>query len=302
MALWNQYFTPTNLDEATALLSRFNGQACVIAGGTDLILDLQQGNHSPVEALVDVTKINALKSITLENGVFTLGAGVTHTQIVRHPDLGAKATCLVESCGVVGGPQVRNVGTIGGNVAHALPAGDGTTSLVALDAQVEVVKDGQRRWVHILDMFKGPGKSLLDTSRDILIRFKFNACGPHQGSAFNRIMRPQGVALPILGCAVWVELDESGQTIADARLCVGPVAATPTRPRQTEAALIGQPATEQTIEAAIVAAGAELHPRTSKYRATSEYRQMMIDVLLRRTLPLAIERAGTGKAKPEFGA
>lgn len=302
MALWNHYFTPQSLTEAADLLAQFDGRACVVAGGTDLILDLQQGQHPPVEALVDITRIEELKTITRYADKLAVGAGVTHAQLVRHPDIAARATCLAESCGVVGGPQVRNVGTLGGNVAHALPAGDGTTSLVALDAQVEFIKDNQRQWAPILDMFTGPGQSLLNSGRDILLQFQFDLCGPRQATAFSRIMRPQGVALPILGCAVWVELDEAGQNFTNARVCVGPVAAVPVRARQTEAALINQPATAQTINAAITVAGQELHPRTSKYRATAHYRRLMIDVLLRRTLSKAIDRAVSDTAQPEFGA
>lgn len=302
MALWNQYYTPATVDDALTLLDSYHGEALIVAGGTDLILDLQQGNHPPVKALVDITKIKDIDTIAFENGEFNLGAGVTHAKIVRHTDIRARATCLAESCGVVGGPQVRNVGTLGGNVAHALPAGDGTISLVVLDAQVEVIKDGSRQWLPILDMFVGPGQSVLDTSKDILLSFRFKGTQKNQGTAFNRIMRPQGVALPILGCAVWVELSDDHQQIADARLCIGPVAKTPIRASKTEAALIGKAPTEASILAAIDVAMDELHPRTSKFRATAEYRQMMIDVLLRRTLPKAIERAKSGISTPEFGA
>src|SRR4030095_10435782 len=119
------------------------------------------------------------------------------------------ATCLIESCGVVGGPQVRNVATLGGNVAHALPAGDGTTSLVALDAEAEIIHLGNRKWLPIRELFLGPGQSLLDSSRDLLLRFRFKACADGEASAFKRIMRPQGVALPVLGCAVSVRLDST---------------------------------------------------------------------------------------------
>lgn len=302
MALWKQYFTPATVDDALALLEEYSGEAQIVAGGTDLILDLQQGNHPPVAALIDITRIPQMDTIALNDNTFSLGANVTHANIVTHPDIGVRATCLAESCGVVGGPQVRNVGTLGGNVAHALPAGDGTTSLVALDAQVDIIKNGERQRVHILDMFTGPGQSLIDSSRDILLGFEFAATTAGQGSAFNRIMRPQGVALPILGCAVWVQLDDARATIADVRLCIGPVAKTPLRARETEVALIGRAATAETVQNAVTVALAELHPRTSKYRATAEYRQMMIDVLLRRTLPKAIERAKTGVAVPELGA
>ena len=299
MTLWNHYYTPTSVDEALALLAHYQGQARVIAGGTDLLLDIRQGHVPPQEALIDITRIGDLCGIHQDGDWLTIGAGVTHTQIVASPVINARATCLVESCGVVGGPQVRNVGTLGGNVAHALPAGDGTTSLVALDAEVEVVQEGERRWVPIGAMFRGPGMSLLDPTRDLLIRFRFKLCGSGEATAFKRIMRPQGVALPILGCAAWIRLDESRARCEDIRVCIGPVDKIPTRATAVEAVVRGEPVTDEIVERAVMTAHESLRPRTSKYRATADYRREMIDVLLRRVLPLAAERARTGEAIPE---
>jgi carbon-monoxide dehydrogenase medium subunit len=303
MTTWNHYHTPASVDEALKLLSDYDGQARVVGGGTDLLLDMQQGHHPPVEALVDVTRIEGLAQIRQNDDKVTIGAGVTHTQIVESDTLVAGATCLVESCGVVGGPQVRNVGTLGGNVAHALPAADGTTSLVALDAQVEIAQGGERRWVHILEMFKGPGQSLIDSTRDLLLNFRFRLCAPGEATAFKRIMRPQGVALPVLGCAVWVRLND-GQTIDDTRVCISPVAPTPVRVSPIEEILRGasvgdENALQATLDTACETARGELHPRTSKYRATAEYRIEMADTLLRRALKLAVTRAQTGEAVPE---
>ncbi len=299
MALWKHYYTPATVEEALALLRTYQGGARVIAGGTDLLLDIKQGHLPRPEALVDITRIPGMSDLRQEEDEFYLGAAVTHAQIVDSPVLAARATCLVESCGVVGGPQVRNVGTIGGNVAHALPAGDGTTSLIALDATADVVLSGVRQWLPLGELFVGPGESRLDQTRDLLIGFRFRLCGPHEGTAFKRIMRPQGVALPILGCAVWVRLDESGEHYADARICIGPVSKVPARAQAVEEALRGQPVGAAAVERAVTVARQTLHPRTSKYRATAEYRQEMIEVLLRRVLPLAAERARTGEAIPE---
>ena len=299
MKLWERYHTPSSIDEALALLAQYDGAAKIIAGGTDLLVEMRDGHHEPYPALVDVTTIGELRQIEPSDDMISLGAGVTHTQIVKSALLSSRATCLVESCGVVGGPQVRNVGTLGGNVAHALPAGDGTTSLVALNAEADIIKDGEARRVPILDMFLGPGKSLIDSTRDLLVRFHFKLAGPREASAFKRIMRPQGVALPVLGCAVWVCLDESGEHYEDARVCLAPIAPTPQRVSEVEKALIGQPTTDETLEKAVDAALETIQPRTSKYRATAEYRREMIAVLLRRSLPLAVNRAQTGKAVPE---
>jgi carbon-monoxide dehydrogenase medium subunit len=299
MSLWTHYHTPTTVDEALALLASYQGRARVIAGGTDLLLDIKQGHLPRPDALVDITRISGIAALRQEGEMMALGAGVTHAQIVAEPVLAARATCLVESCGVVGGPQVRNVGTLGGNVAHALPAGDGTTSLVALDAEADVALDGVRQWLPLCALFVGAGQSRLDQTRDVLVGFRFRLCGPREGSAFKRIMRPQGVALPILGCAAWVRLDESGERFADLRICLGPVAHVPARAEAVEGALRGALVGAEAVERAVIAARQTLRPRTSKYRATAEYRQEMIEVLLRRVLPLAAQRARSGEAIPE---
>jgi CO/xanthine dehydrogenase FAD-binding subunit len=200
---------------------------------------------------------------------------------------------------VVGGPQVRNVATLGGNVAHGLPAADGTTSLVALDAEAEIVQGGERRWVPIGAMFKGPGQSLLDPTRDLLLNLRFRLCGAGEATAFTRIMRPQGVALPVLGCAAWLRLAGDEHTVEDVRVCIGPVAPVPTRAESVEAILHGERFDEALLDGAVEAARRDLHPRTSKFRATANYRVEMIEVVLRRTLPLAVERARSGEAVPQ---
>src|SRR5574341_418307 len=301
---WKHYHSPASVGEALEVLARYASHAQIVAGGTDLLLDIEHGSHPPVEALIDITRIPELRGIQpVDDDAVRIGAAATHTEIVRSPVISARATCLVESCGVVGGPQVRNVATLGGNVAHALPAADGTVSLVALDARVDIVKDGERRRVRIGDMFRGPGQSLLDPTRDLLISFEAALCREGEGTAFKRIMRPQGVALPVLGCAIWVRLHDR-QVVEDVRVCIAPVAPTPSRLSETEAALRGLPisgaeALEETLDSAAKALRGEIHPRTSKYRATAEYRLEMAEVLLRGALAKAIERARTGEAIPD---
>ncbi|MGQ9889312.1 MAG: FAD binding domain-containing protein [Aggregatilineales bacterium] len=303
MQLWKEYHTPATVEEALALLASYDGRARVIAGGTDLLIDMQYNQSEadlPLSGLVDVTGIEEMTRIIHDGETCLIGAAVTHAAVVKSALLESRATCLVESCGVVGGPQVRNVGTLGGNVAHALPAGDGTTSLVALAAEAEVAwADGRREWLPINKLFKGPGQSALDSARDVLVAFRFRLCGPGEATAFKRIMRPQGVALPVLGCAVWVRLDRDCERVADARVCIGPISSVPSRAAAIEAALRGQPANSSAVEIAVQAARSSLHPRTSKYRATAEYREMMSQTLLEQSLPLAFQRARTGTAQAE---
>lgn len=305
MALWQRYHRPATVEDALRLLQEHDGSAQLIAGGTDLLLDMQQGRHASAEAMVDVTGIAGMAHIGEEDGFIEIGAAATHTQIVKSDLIVQRATCLVESCGVIGGPQVRNVATLGGNVAHALPAADGSTALVALDARAEVASQHGRAWRPILDLFKGPGISTLEPGREMLTRFRFRATGSGTGTAFKRIMRPQGVALPILACAVWVDVGDAAgpgalneAPVRDVRICIGPVRPVPTRAANAEAALRGR-SLGQALEDCVAAGRAEFMPRTSKHRASAEYRLEMIDVLLRRALPLATTRALGAKIIPE---
>jgi carbon-monoxide dehydrogenase medium subunit len=293
MKLWNNYHVATSIEDALEILAQHEGRAQVVAGGTDLLLDIQQGNHAPVAMLVDITRIPEITRITVDTAASTvlIGAGVTHSAIEAHPALASGATCLTESCGVVGGPQVRNVATLGGNIAHALPAADGTLSLVALRARAEVATSAGRAWRPIESLFVGAGKSAIDPRSELITRFEVPLARTGEASAFKRIMRPQGVALPILGCAIWVALDDSRQVISDVSICLGPTGPVPAHAALVEDAIRGLPATPATIAHAAQVGRATLHPRTSKYRATVEYRIEMIEVLIRDALTMALQRA-----------
>jgi carbon-monoxide dehydrogenase medium subunit len=300
--LWERYHAPCTVAGALTCLKQYNGEARIIAGGTDLLIDLQhveKGAHS-LAALVDVTSVPEMTRIAASDNWLHIGAAVTHTAIVTSHLLEREATCLVESCGVVGGLQVRNVATLGGNVAHALPAGDGTTSLVALAAEADVAwHDGRREWLPVTQIFHGPGVSALDSTRDVLAGFRFRVGSAGSASAFKRIMRPQGVALPVLGCSAWVQLDEERDSFADLRICIGPVDRVPVRASLVEHELRGQPVSDEVIRRVAASAREMLHPRASKYRASAEYRSHMIETLLNQVLPLAIERARSEVARAE---
>jgi CO/xanthine dehydrogenase FAD-binding subunit len=291
--LWQDYHLPTTLDAALDLLARYDGQARVVAGGTDLILEMQQGHVAPVAALVDVTRIEGLDEIRLADGWIVIGAGVTHAQIVQSATLQQQARALVESCGQVGGPQVRSVATLCGNVAHALPAADGTVSLLALDAEGLVATRAGQTWQPLPTLFRGPGESAIDSTREILAAVRFRATGPGEGSAFVRVMRPQGVALPILGVAAWVRLaaTDDRSHYDQVRIVVSPAGPVPFRAHQAEAALAGAPVGDESTTRAVELALAEARLRTSKYRATREYRSEMIRTLLPKALDAAVARA-----------
>jgi carbon-monoxide dehydrogenase medium subunit len=299
MTLWKHYHLPHTVEEAVELLEGYAGRARVVGGGTDLILEMQQGHQPPVEALVDPTRIPGLDQIVSEGSYLVIGAGVTHTQITTDPQVAQGGTCLAESCGVIGGPQVRNVGTLAGNVAHALPAADGTIGLLALGGEAEItgMEMGRAaspivsRWVRLEELFLGPGKSAIDCTRELITRLRFVPTAPGEGSAFQRMMRPQGVALPMINMAVRLRLDEAGHRVYDTRVTIGPTGPTPFLATQTMNFLYGQPATPGIFAQAAETALGEVHLRTSRHRATDEYRTEMIRTLLPRTLAKAAERA-----------
>jgi carbon-monoxide dehydrogenase medium subunit len=302
MHRWQAYHTPTTVAEALSLLHEHQKKARIIAGGTDLILDMEGAHTAPIEVLVDVTKITGIDRIAREDGWIVLGAGITHTQIEGSPLLRSHAACLTESCGVIGGPQVRNVATLGGNVAHALPAADGTIGLLALEAEVEVAAHGGRHtWQPLLSIFAGPGRNRLAPDQ-MLHAFRFRPIAARAGNAFDRIMRPQGVALPVLAIAARVQLDATLRRVEDAVIAIGPAGPTPFRASGAEEALTAAKVFDDAaVENAVAAAQAQARLRTSKYRASQEYRREMIGVLLKRVLQAAVERArmNVAPAEPE---
>ena len=154
-----------------------------IAGGTDLMLDLAQGRHAPVQTLVDVTSVAEMIALEQRGDELFVGASVPVNRIALDPLVGRHAQALVEACELIAGPQVRNTATLGGNVAHALPAADGAIALTALDAQAEVASLSGTRRVPFTSLFLGPGKSAIDKSKEIIVGFQLPITNYHQSSA-----------------------------------------------------------------------------------------------------------------------
>jgi len=289
MNLWQQYLRPSSITEALHLLSSAPAPVCVIAGGTDLMLDLRQGRHAPVHTLVDLNDIPEMTALEEREGKLFIGAAVPISRIAFSALASKHALALVEACNLIGGPQVRNMTTLGGNVAHALPAADGTIAMIALDVQAEIADIKNRRRVPLAELFVGPGQSSLITGQELLVGFYIPCAAPQQASAFKRIMRDQGVALPILNLAVWLErkLDR----ITKVRIAVGPSGPTPQRIVAAEDILRGQPLTAEVCNNALEVLLQQVHFRTSPHRASAEYRQHLVASLLMDTLETAWQRA-----------
>jgi CO/xanthine dehydrogenase FAD-binding subunit len=294
---WKNYHTPETVDAAIDLLSHYDGRALVIGGGTDLLLEIQQGLRPPAHAMVDTSRIARLNRITTEEGYIVIGCAVTHSQIIQDQGITQHGTCLVEACGVIGGPQVRNVGTLAGNVAHALPAGDGSIALLALDGEIEIADSMGSRWMPLQMAFLGPGKSVIDHHRTLLTRLRFRPAGALEASAFHRIMRPQGVALPIIAMAARLQLDHHNH-ISSVRISVGPAGPVPCLAETAMESLIGAAPSTERFSQATEAALQQISLRSSQYRATRKYREEMIRTHLPRVLARSAERAVSGHAVP----
>jgi len=289
MTIWKNYYIAQTVDDALKALADAPGDARLIAGGTDLLLDLQQGRHPPLDTLVDITHIPEMRLVEERQKLLFIGAGLALNKVVASPLVQQHTPALFDAASLIGGPQVRNTATLGGNVSHALPAADGTIGLLALGAEAEVASLESRRRIPLQDLFRGPGKSSLDPHRDLLVGFYLPLRKPGQASAFRRVMRPQGVAIAILNMAVWLERSE--ETISDVRISIGPAGPTPMRAHKTEDQLRGQRPDSQTMTRALEALLLETHFRTSPHRATAEYRRKMAGVLLQDTFEVAWRRA-----------
>lgn len=291
MKLWQKYLRPKSVTEALHMLETSPDPACPIAGGTDLILEIQQGRLAPVHTMVDLNDISELTTLEIRNGQLFIGAAVPISRIALSNLAREHVQALVDACNLIGGPQVRNVATLGGNIAHALPAADGTIALLALDAQAEVADSRKRRRVPIASLFVGPGKSSLRIGREILVGFTIPLKTPHQGSAFKRIMRDQGIALPILNLAVWLEVKLNH--ISEVRIAIGPSGPVPQRINTAENVLRNQSFNTEACNEAIAAILNQVNFCTSPYRASKEYRQELVGVLLREALDASWQRANS---------
>lgn len=293
MSIWTDYVVADTLERALAALSEAPGPARPVAGGTDLLLEMQQGRRDSVHTLVDVSRIPELLALELRDDHLFVGAAVPVREIAGSPLVREHAEAVAEAAGLIGGPQVRNSATLGGNVAHALPAADGMIGLAALGATAEIAgTDGSRR-APILSLFLAPGRSSLGPT-EILIGFRLPIRGAGEASAFARIMRPQGVALPILNAAVWMR--RNGETVEEIRIAVGPSGPVPVRASAIEQLVAGR-RWDQTLRDAVQASvRSSFHFRTSAMRAGAEYRFELCEVLLDDVIGSAFGRAAIGAA------
>ncbi len=286
--MWDDYLFPQSVEEALEMLETHGGQARIIAGGTDLVIQSERG-RMPARVMVDITRIPGLSRVEERDGFIYVGAQVTHAQVAASVSIQSRANVLAEACGSVGGPQIRNVGTLVGNVVNALPAADGAIALFALDAEAEVSERTGGRWTAIADLYAGVGRCMVDSCEAMITQLRFPALGDGEAGAFERLAKRKALILPILNAAVVVGLD--GGKVKTARIAIGPVATTPFVATEAAEALMGSVPDEGSIARAAKLASDAAQPRDSLLRGSAEYRKSMVEVLVRRALTRAVARA-----------
>lgn len=279
------------LQELLERLRELHGRGRVVAGGTDLIVQLKEMDESskPV-TLLDVTRIEEMRGITQTGDDIHIGAATTISEISASPLIESNARALAQGARWLGSPQIRTVATIGGNVVNALPAADTSVPLVALDAHARVVSADEERVLPVEDLFRGVGESAIDPSREVVTEFIVKGNRPPTGaSAMVRMAKRKAFTLPVLSAAVCVELDEQAEKFRTVRIVAAPVARVPWRARRAEEALSGRKISRTSLEDAAALAREDARPGNS-LRGGAGYRREMVAVLVRRGLLDALER------------
>lgn len=278
-----EYFEPTTLAEASRLFAQEHAQ--LLAGGTDLVIGMKAYTETP-QSVISLQKIPALDGITIntDNGI-TIGAMTKVREVELSEDVQEHHTALAEGASEIGSIQIRNLATIGGNIAHASPAADTVAGLLVADAQVNIASAEGERTVPINELFTGPGQTVLKPGEIIT---HFHLPSPASGSHYIKHKIREVMDLAFIGVASAVNLQNG--VIKDARIGLAAVAPTPIRATEAENFLKGKIPTPELLQQAGGAAAAVTSP-ISDLRCSAEHRKEMVDVLTRRTLRYALDRA-----------
>ena len=286
---WEKYVRPRSVAEAIRHLEEHRGEAKIIAGGTDVILQIRKGEIEP-KVLVDITRIPGLNEIRMEDGQIKIGALVTHTQVALSPLIRGKALALSEGASWLGSPQIRNLGTLAGNIVSGQPGADTTIPLLALEANVRVAGRQGERVVPMTEFFVDTGKTVVDSSREMVTEIFFTPLATGEVSVSLRLARRKALALPILTVAIVMSADTKQKKFGGVRIALGPVATTPFRARQAEGMLTGASISEGIVKEAARAAAKESNPRSSLVRGSEAYRREMVANLVERGIHRGLER------------
>jgi CO/xanthine dehydrogenase FAD-binding subunit len=282
-----RYEAPESLDAAVSLLAGAPGQARLLAGGTDLLVQLRAGVIEP-ELVIDLKKIPEMHEITAEDGGFRIGAAVTGAELSEHPEVKRLWPGVVEAVELIGSTQIQGRATMVGNMCNASPAADSVPALIAAGAIVAITGPGGRREVPVDEICIAPGKTSL-AKGEIVTSILLPARPERSGDAYLRFIPRTEMDIAVVGAGVSLTLDRGG-TCTAARVGLGAVAARPLMVTEAADALIGTPVGQAALAGLAAAASAACRPIDDK-RGTKEYRIKVAGVLARRAAEIALERA-----------
>jgi len=282
-----RYEAAKTIEQAVALLAGEPGEARVLAGGTDLLVQLRTDLLEPV-LLVDIKGIPELAEIKEERGGFRVGAAVAGAQLKEHPKLKSAWPGVVEAANLIGSTQIQGRASMGGNLCNGSPAADSVPALIAAGAKASIVGPRGRRDVPVEDVMVGPRKLSL-TKGEIIASFLLPARPANTGDAYLRFIPRTEMDIAVVGCGVCLTLDARG-TCTAARVSLGAVAPRPLLVADAAKALIGSKIDEPALQKLDAAARAACQPIDDK-RGTKDYRIKVAGVLARRAAVTALERA-----------
>ena len=283
-----EYHAPTSLSEALNLLAKYDGKAKVFAGGTDLLVLMKKREILP-EHLISLKGIAELKGIHYDKKEgMKIGALVTLDEIEHSKMIQDKFCALWDAVQVMASPQIRSLGTIGGNLCSAAPSADTAPPLIVLDASVEIISSKGKRKVLVENFFKGPEESVLKPG-EILTQILIPHPLEKSSGAYLKLMRRAAMDLGQVGVAVCLSFDSGKRICRGARIALGAVGSTPIRALKAEQILLNKEINETVGKEAGKIAAQEANPRSS-IRASKEYRREMIEVLTKRAVMAAYRR------------
>ena len=281
------YYHPKNIQSLVTTLSGLQNYA-LLAGGTDLLVKMKEKLLQPMpQAVVDINEIGKLQEITESEGYLWIGPAVSHTALTKSVLVNEKAVVLAEAAGQIGSPQIRNKGTVGGNICNASPAADTVPALLALDAMVEISDQSGRRHVALSEVFKGPGRTCLLPGQ-FISQIRLRTIQHNEGAAFLKVGKRKALAIAMINAAVWLKI--ANGIIDDVRIAFGSVAPTPIRLYELETWLIGKSANHGVFAQAGVKASQMIKP-IDDIRCTADYRKRLAQIIIFRSLVTALGRA-----------
>ena len=283
-----KYSAPSTTDEAVAAMVAAQGMGRILAGGTDLLVQLRAGMVKSGSIIVDVKKIVEMNSIEEKAGAFRVGAAVSGARIGEHAGLKKAWPGVVEAINLIGSKQIQGRASAGGNLCNASPAADSVPALVAAGATVTIQGPKGRRELAVEKIHAGPGRTTLEPG-EIVVSFTLPARSPGSSDAYLRLIPRTEMDIAVVGCAVSLTMKDG--TCTAARVSLGAVAPTVLLVEAAGKALVGSKLDDAALEAAAAACRAVCKPINDK-RGTIVYRTKIAGVLLKRATAIAAERAG----------